>query len=72
MSFATYFMNSIKSEKNKDLKQSPDPKPLRDRLKREAEQFKKEFAGELLKLVTSGFGLVSALALGLPIPTGLI
>ena len=28
----------------------------------EAEEFKKEFADKLLKLVTSGFGLVAALA----------
>lgn len=35
---------------------------VRHTLKREAKQFQKEFAERLLKLVTSGFGLVSALA----------
>ncbi len=35
---------------------------LKHTLLKEANQFKKEFADRLLKLVTSGFGLVSALA----------
>ncbi len=35
---------------------------IRHTLTREAQQFKKEFAEKLLKLVTSGFGLVAALA----------
>lgn len=35
---------------------------IRNTLKKEAQQFKKEFAERLLKLVTSGFGLVAALA----------
>jgi hypothetical protein len=35
---------------------------IRHSLTKEAKQFQKEFAERLLKLVTSGFGLVSALA----------
>jgi len=35
---------------------------LHSKLTKEAQQFKKEFADRLLKLVTSGFGLVAALA----------
>ena len=35
---------------------------VRHALTKEARQFKKEFAERLLKLVTSGFGLVAALA----------
>lgn len=35
---------------------------LQKKLKKEANQFKKEFAERTLKLVTSGFGLVAALA----------
>lgn len=35
---------------------------IRQSLSREAGQFKKEFADRLFKLVTSGFGLVAALA----------
>lgn len=35
---------------------------IRHALTKEAQQFKKEFAERLLKLVTSGFGLVAALA----------
>jgi hypothetical protein len=37
-------------------------KSIASALTKEAQQFKKEFAERLLKLVTSGFGLVSALA----------
>jgi len=35
---------------------------IEERLKKEAEEFKKEFTDRLFKLITSGFGLVSALA----------
>lgn len=45
------------SETSKDKKRRLHQKALR-----EAKQFKKEFAQRALKLVTSGFGLVSALA----------
>lgn len=37
-------------------------KRLQDKLKKEASEFKKQFADRTLKLMTSGFGLVSALA----------
>jgi uncharacterized membrane protein len=37
-------------------------KTLEEKLKKEAQEFKKQFADKLLKLVTSGFGLVAALA----------
>jgi hypothetical protein len=33
-----------------------------EKFKKETKQFKKHFASQLLKLVTSGFGLVAALA----------
>jgi len=35
---------------------------FRDRVKKEASQFKKEFAKKTFNLLTSGFGLVAALA----------
>lgn len=44
-------------EKEKKLRES-----LQENLKKEASAFKKEFAGRTLKLMTSGFGLVAALA----------
>ncbi len=47
-----------KSTYEKTLKQ----KSIEERLRREALEFKKQFANQLLKLVASGFGLVSALA----------
>jgi len=37
-------------------------KSIKDSIRRDAKQFKKELADRLLKLVTSGFGLVAALA----------
>jgi len=37
-------------------------KKLQEKLKKEASAFKKQFADRTLKLMTSGFGLVSALA----------
>lgn len=50
-------------EKEKELKKEKEKrKTLEEKLKREAKEFRKEFADRLLKLVTSGFGLVSALA----------
>ena len=49
----------LKKELDKEKKKT---KSLEERLKGEAKQFRKEFADRLLKLVTSGFGLVSALA----------
>jgi hypothetical protein len=49
---------------NQDLYQQEvkEQKNIRYALTKEAQQFKKEFAERLLKLVTSGFGLVAALA----------
>jgi len=44
-----------KKEENKERR-------LQYKLKKETLQFKKEFADRLLKLMTSGFGLVAALA----------
>ena len=50
-------------KKEKELeKELERTKRLQDRLKSEASAFKKQFAGRTLKLMTSGFGLVSALA----------
>lgn len=49
----------LEKELEKEKKKS---KSLEEKLKGEAKQFRKEFANRLLKLVTSGFGLVSALA----------
>ncbi len=43
-------------------KQKEETKQLRSKLRKEANQFRKQFAERSLKLVTSGFGLVSALA----------
>ena len=44
------------------MKETQKQKRIQNALKREAEQFRKEFADSLLKLMTSGFGLVAALA----------
>jgi len=47
----------------KELKeQKEETKALQSKLKNEASKFKKQFAERTLKLVTSGFGLVAALA----------
>ena len=43
-------------------KEAKKQKDIEKSLSSEAEEFKKEFADKLLKLVTSGFGLVAALA----------
>ncbi|KKQ98225.1 MAG: hypothetical protein UT24_C0014G0040 [Candidatus Woesebacteria bacterium GW2011_GWB1_39_12] len=37
-------------------------KGVHNKIKKEAQKFKKQFSSQLLKLVTSGFGLVAALA----------
>ena len=52
--------NSIRNFSQK--KEVEKQKSIRNTLKKEARKFKKEFAERLLKLVTSGFGLVAALA----------
>lgn len=50
-------------KKEKELKkQKEETKKLRENLQNEASTFKKQFASRTLKLMTSGFGLVSALA----------
>lgn len=50
------------SEENTYEKELAKQKSIEQMLKKEAEEFKKQFADRLLKLVTSGFGLVAALA----------
>jgi hypothetical protein len=57
-------MAAKKTEKKETLyqKEVKKQRTIEGALKREANQFKKEFASKLLKLVTSGFGLVAALA----------
>ena len=50
-------------DKEKELEREiQKTKRLQDRLKREASAFRKQFAKRTLALMTSGFGLVSALA----------
>jgi len=50
-------------DKEKELEREiQKTRRLQDKLKSEASAFKKQFAGRTLKLMTSGFGLVSALA----------
>lgn len=55
-------MAADKSEEALLEKEVKKQKTIEGALKAEAQQFRKEFADRLLKLVTSGFGLVSALA----------
>lgn len=50
--------NTSLKDKNLEITQNT----LEEKLKKEAQEFKKQFADKLLKLVTSGFGLVAALA----------
>ena len=51
------------SKNEKELKgEIVKSKKLQEKLKKEASAFKKQFADRTLKLMTSGFGLVSALA----------
>lgn len=50
-------------EREEELKKEKGKrKTLEDKIKSEAQALRKEFADRLLKLVTSGFGLVAALA----------
>jgi len=49
----------LKEELKKERERT---KTLQERVKKEASLFKKEFADRTLKLITSGLGLVSALA----------
>ena len=48
--------------KDKSLYEKEALRNTEQSLKKEAEEFRKQFADKLLKLVTSGFGLVAALA----------
>src|SRR3989304_8826779 len=51
------------SKNEKELKgEIVKSKKLQEKLKKETSTFRKQFADRTLKLVTSGFGLVSALA----------
>lgn len=63
----SFILTSTMSETEKQKLSSTEieggkKKRLHQKALREARQFKKEFAQRALKLVTSGFGLVSALA----------
>lgn len=56
-------MPAIKKSKNTTYKKGDQKKEMiKKTLAKEAQELKKEFADRLLKLLTSGFGLVAALA----------
>ncbi len=58
-------MASTKTKSNSDSiyeKELEKQKTIEALIKKEAEEFRKQFAKTLLRLVTSGFGLVAALA----------
>lgn len=52
----------LKKQKEKLQEEKIATKSLENKLKKEASEFRKQFAERTLKLVTSGFGLVAALA----------
>ena len=49
-------------KKEKHIKEVQEQKRIERRLFREAQEFRRQFAKQAFKLVTSGFGLVAALA----------
>lgn len=52
----------ITPRQEKHIKEAQKQKRIEKRLLKEARQFRRQFAKQTLKLVTSGFGLVAALA----------